>query len=267
MQNSKLQGYYKLIAMLGKFLPALFIFFLFIMIQVPCWAEFVDIPKAHWAEASVKKVTQDYQIMNGYPGNKFAGTANLSRYEAASIIDKLFINFGKEFDKDRADLANLLEVMELFQGEMKTTKDEVKKRDAKLDELGKISNSLMAENQRLRVQIDSLASDLQALKMKDELKEKAKKSKKKRFFFFGSDEKKEKTIKEKKIKKPKVEKPKVEKPKTEKQKNTKSKETKDQEIKNPEISDEETEQMNQQPSTINKELPKAAPDYADEYQH
>ena len=227
------------------------------MIQVPCWAEFVDIPKTHWAGASVKKVTQDYQIMNGYPGNKFAGTANLSRYEAASIIDKLFINFGKEFDKDRADLANLLEVMELFQGEMKTTKDEVKKRDAKLDELGKISNSLMAENQRLRIQIDSLASDLQALKMKDELKEKAKKSKKKRFFFFGSDEKKEKKIK----------KPKVEKPKTEKQKNTKSKETKDQEIKNPEISDEETEQMNQQPSTINKELPKAAPDYADEYQH
>lgn len=257
MQNSKLQGYYKLIAMLGKFSPALFIFFLLIMIQVPCWAEFVDIPKTHWAGASVKKVTQDYQIMNGYPGNKFAGTANLSRYEAASIIDKLFINFGKEFDKDRADLANLLEVMELFQGEMKTTKDEVKKRDAKLDELGKISNSLMAENQRLRIQIDSLASDLQALKMKDELKEKAKKSKKKRFFFFGSDEKKEKKIK----------KPKVEKPKTEKQKNTKSKETKDQEIKNPEISDEETEQMNQQPSTINKELPKAAPDYADEYQH
>ncbi|MBU6197202.1 MAG: S-layer homology domain-containing protein [Cyanobacteria bacterium REEB446] len=243
--------------MLGKFSPALFIFFLLIMIQVPCWAEFVDIPKTHWAGASVKKVTQDYQIMNGYPGNKFAGTANLSRYEAASIIDKLFINFGKEFDKDRADLANLLEVMELFQGEMKTTKDEVKKRDAKLDELGKISNSLMAENQRLRIQIDSLASDLQALKMKDELKEKAKKSKKKRFFFFGSDEKKEKKIK----------KPKVEKPKTEKQKNTKSKETKDQEIKNPEISDEETEQMNQQPSTINKELPKAAPDYADEYQH
>jgi hypothetical protein len=262
MQSSKLQGYYKLIAMLGKFSPALFIFFLFIMIQAPCWAEFVDIPKAHWAEASVKKVTQDYQIMNGYPGNKFAGTANLSRYEAASIIDKLFINFGKEFDKDRADLANLLEVMELFQGEMKTTKDEVKKRDAKLDELGKISNSLMAENQRLRVQIDSLASDLQALKMKDELKEKAKKSKKKRFFFFGNDEKKEKTIKEKKIKKPKVEKPKVE-----KQKNTKSKEPKAQEIKNPEISGEETEQMNQQPSTINKELPKAAPDYVDEYQY
>jgi hypothetical protein len=262
MQNSKLQGYYKLIAMLGKFSPALFTFFLFIMIHVPCWAEFVDIPKTHWAGASVKKVTQDYQIMNGYPGNKFAGTANLSRYEAASIIDKLFINFGKEFDKDRADLANLLEVMELFQGEMKTTKDEVKKRDAKLDELGKISNSLMAENQRLRVQIDSLASDLQALKMKDELK-----AKKKRFFFFGSDEKKEKTIKEKKIKKPKVEKPKVEKPKVEKQKNTKSKETKDQEIKNPEISEEETEQMNQQPSTINKELPKAAPDYADEYQY
>jgi hypothetical protein len=232
------------------------------MIQAPCWAEFVDIPKTHWAEASVKKVTQDYQIMNGYPGNKFAGTANLSRYEAASIIDKLFINFGKEFDKDRADLANLLEVMELFQGEMKTTKDEVKKRDAKLDELGKISNSLMAENQRLRVQIDSLASDLQALKMKDELKEKAKKSKKKRFFFFGNDEKKEKTIKEKKIKKPKVEKPKVE-----KQKNTKSKEPKAQEIKNPEISGEETEQMNQQPSTINKELPKAAPDYVDEYQY
>jgi hypothetical protein len=262
MQNSKLQGYYKLIAMLGKFSPALFTFFLFIMIHVPCWAEFVDIPKTHWAGASVKKVTQDYQIMNGYPGNKFAGTANLSRYEAASIIDKLFINFGKEFDKDRADLANLLEVMELFQGEMKTTKDEVKKRDAKLDELGKISNSLMAENQRLRVQIDSLASELQALKMKDELK-----AKKKRFFFFGSDEKKEKTIKEKKIKKPKVEKPKVEKPKVEKQKNTKSKETKDQEIKNPEISEEETEQMNQQPSTINKELPKAAPDYADEYQY
>jgi hypothetical protein len=262
MQNSKLQGYYKLIAMLGKFSPALFTFFLFIMIHLPCWAEFVDIPKTHWAEASVKKVTQDYQIMNGYPGNKFAGTANLSRYEAASIIDKLFINFGKEFDKDRADLANLLEVMELFQGEMKTTKDEVKKRDAKLDELGKISNSLMAENQRLRVQIDSLASDLQALKMKDELKEKAKKSKKKRFFFFGNDEKKEKTIKEKKIKKPKVKKPKVE-----KQKNTKSKENKDQEIKNPEISSEETEQMNQQPSTINKELPKAAPDYVDEYQH
>ncbi|MFZ4085333.1 MAG: S-layer homology domain-containing protein [Vampirovibrionia bacterium] len=262
MQSSKLQGYYKLIAMLGKFLPALFTFFLFIMIHVPCWAEFVDIPKTHWAEASVKKVTQDYQIMNGYPGNKFAGTANLSRYEAASIIDKLFINFGKEFDKDRADLANLLEVMELFQGEMKTTKDEVKKRDAKLDELGKISNSLMAENQRLRVQIDSLASDLQALKMKDELKEKAKKSKQKRFFFFGSGEKKEKTIKEKKIKKPKVEKPKVE-----KQKNTKSKEPKAQEIKNPEISGEETEQMNQQPSTINKELPKAAPDYVDEYQY
>jgi hypothetical protein len=257
MQNSKLQGYYKLIAMLGKFSPALFIFFLFIMIQVPCSAEFVDIPKTHWAEASVKKVTQDYQIMNGYPGNKFAGTANLSRYEAASIIDKLFINFGKEFDKDRADLANLLEIMELFQGEMKTTKDEVKKRDAKLDELGKISNSLMAENQRLRVQIDSLASNLQALKMKDELKEKAKKSKKKRFFFFGNNKKKEKTIKEKKVKKPKVK----------KAKNTKSKETKEEEIQNPEISGEETEQMNQQPSTINKELPKAAPDYIDEYQY
>ena len=120
----------------------------------------------------------------------------------------------------------------------------------------------MAENQRLRVQIDSLASDLQTLKMKDELKGKTKKSKKKRFFFFGSDEKKDKKIKEKKIKKPKVEKPKVE-----KAKNTKSKETTDPEIKNPEISGEETEQMNQQPSTINKELPKAAPDYVDEYQH
>jgi|LakMenEpi08Jun12_1017391.scaffolds.fasta_scaffold00021_14 hypothetical protein len=231
--------------MLGKFSLTLFTFSISIFIQGPCWAEFADIPKAHWAEASVKKVTQDYQIMNGYPGNKFAGTANLSRYEAASIIDKLFINFGKEFDKDRTDLANLLEVMELFQGEMKMTKDEVKKRDAKLDELGKISNSLMAENQRLRVQIDSLASDLQVLKMKDELKEKAKKSTKKRFFFFGNNKEKEKTVREKKVKKDK-------KPK--------------QEIKNPEISDEETEQMNQQPSTINKELPKAAPDYVDEYQ-
>ena len=91
MQNSKLQGYYKLIAMLGKFSLALFTFSILIFIQAPCWAEFADIPKSHWAEASVKKATQDYQIMNGYPGNKFAGTANLSRYEAASIIDKLFI--------------------------------------------------------------------------------------------------------------------------------------------------------------------------------
>jgi hypothetical protein len=243
--------------MLGKFSLALFTFSLLILIQLPCWAEFADIPKAHWARASVQKVTQDYQIMNGYPGNKFAGTANLSRYEAASIIDKLFINFGKEFDKDRADLASLLEVMELFQGEMKTTKDEVKKRDAKLDELGKISNSLMAENQRLRVQIDSLTSDLQTLKMKDGLDKKTKKSKKKRFFFFGNNEKKAKTIKEKKVKKPKVVKP----------KNIKSKKNKEQEIKNPEISPQETEQMNQQTSTINNELPKANPDYVDEYQY
>lgn len=78
----------------------------------------------------------------------------------------------------------------------------------------------------------------------------------KTFFLFGNNEKKAPKLKKTKTKKPKAEKP----------KNTKSKKTKDQEIKNPEISNEENEQMNQQPSTIDKELPKAVPDYVDEYQ-
>lgn len=227
--------------MLGKLLPVLF---LSVFILLPSSAEFVDVPKGHWAEASVKKVTQDHQIMSGYPGNKFSGSGNLTRYEAASIINKLFDNFGKEFDKDREDLANLLEVMELFQGEMRTVKDEVKKRDIKIDELTKMSAALAAENQRLTVQLDTLNTDIQGIKMRDAAKL-AEKPKKKSFLFGAK--KSENTKKQK----PQVKK---EEKKTEK----KEKKVKDK---------QETEQTEEQTSTMNKELPQAAPDYADEYQH
>jgi len=237
------QGYYKLIAMLWSSRFTLLVLAVFSFIQLPCLADYVDVPKGHWAEASVKRVTQDYQIMSGYPGNKFSGSANLTRYEAASIINKLFDNFGKEFDKDRADLSSLLEVMELFQGEMKTAKDDLKKKDLKIEELSRTLGAVMSENQRLSLQFDSLNTELQAVKMKEAAKEESAKKKKKGFFSKKNSAKKIK-------------------------KKDDSVAVKKEEKKEKKVKDKkEIKQIEEQTSTINKELPsEPSSDYVDEYQ-
>lgn len=228
--------------MLGSCQFTLFVLVIFSFIQLPCLADYVDVPKGHWAEASVKRVTQDYQIMSGYPGNKFSGAANLTRYEAASIINKLFDNFGKEFDKDRADLSSLLEVMELFQGEMKTTKDDLKKKDLKIEELSRTLSAVMSENQRLSLQFDSLNTELQAIKMKEAAKEES--NKKKKGFF--SKKKTEKKIKKK-----------------DDAVSVKKEEKKEKKVKDK----QEIKQIEEQTSTIDKELPpQPSSDYVDEYQ-
>jgi len=246
--------------MLGNFSLTITSLVIFIFFQLPALSAFTDIPKGHWAEASIQKVTQDYQVMSGYPGNKFAGSRNLTRYEAATIINKIFENLNKEIDKDRKDLSSLLEVMELFQSDMKNLKEETRNKDARVEELNRITSSLITENQNLKVKIDSANAEIERFKAKEELEKQAKKpKKKKRFFFFG----KEKTEKKEKVKKEK--KTKEKKPKEEKKSKADNQKEKDNE-KNLENSFNETEQMNSQPSTIDKELPQASPDYVDEYQ-
>ena len=248
--------------MLGNFSLTLTSLVIFIFIQLPALSAFTDVPKGHWSEASIQRVTQDYQIMTGYPGNKFAGSRNLNRYEAATIINKIFENFNKEIDKDRKDLSSLLEVMELFQSDMKNLKEDLRKKDSRIEELNRIASSLITENQNLKEKIGSISAEFEGIKAKEELEKQSKKSKKKkRFLFFGG----EKTQKEEKIKKDKVKKVKEEKPKKTKKEKADTP-SKDVPEKNLENSSNQTEQMNSQTSTIDKELPQAAPDYIDEYQ-
>jgi hypothetical protein len=47
-----------------------------------------DIKSGHWATNSVFNVVNKYQLMKGYPDNKFKGTNTLNRYELVAVIRK-----------------------------------------------------------------------------------------------------------------------------------------------------------------------------------
>lgn len=47
-----------------------------------------DIKHGHWATNSVFNIVNKYQLMKGYPDNKFKGTNTLSRYELVAVIRK-----------------------------------------------------------------------------------------------------------------------------------------------------------------------------------
>lgn len=153
---------------------------------------FKDLPKGHWAEPAVKKITSDYKIMSGYPNNTFVGSNKVNRYEMAVMLSKLLDSFEKELDKDREDLASLLEVMELFQSEIKVLKDEIKKRDLKIDELNHYLDGFSGENERLRKDIMLLKQDYEVrMAKKVEATKPQSKKKKKGFWIFGRKKDKE----------------------------------------------------------------------------
>ena len=150
---------------------------------------FKDVPKGHWAEPAVKKITEEYKIMSGYPNNTFVGGNTINRYEMAVMLSKLLTSFEQELDKDREDLASLLEVMELFQSEIKVLKDEIKKRDAKIAELNGFLDGFAGENQRLRDDLTLLKKDYDLRQQRKLENAKAKiedkKKKKRGFWIFG----------------------------------------------------------------------------------
>ncbi len=178
--------------------PALVLALIFLTISHTNSAQaFKDVPKGHWAEPAVKKITNDYKIMSGYPNNTFVGSNTVNRYEMAVMLSKLLDSFEKELDKDREDLASLLEVMELFQSEIKVLKDEIKKRDLKIDELNRYLDGFSGENERLRKDIMLLKQDydVRMAKKVEAAKPPPEKKKKKGFWIFGRKKDKE-TVKE-----------------------------------------------------------------------
>lgn len=50
--------------------------------------KFFDVPASHWAAGAVQRVTER-GLMNGYPDGSFQGEKAVTRYELASILDRL----------------------------------------------------------------------------------------------------------------------------------------------------------------------------------
>ena len=104
--------------------------------------------------------------MSGYPNNTFVGANTVNRYEMAVMLSKLITSFEKELDKDREDLASLLEVMELFQSEIKVLKSEIKKRDMKIDELNRYLDSYSSADERIKNDVNLLKEEYDMLNRK-----------------------------------------------------------------------------------------------------
>ena len=177
-------GYYKLLAMRAFLTTFIFLVLISSSSLFSTASAFTDVPKGHWSEGAVKKITQEYKIMSGYPNNTFGGKNTVNRYEMAVMLSKILAASEKEFDKDREDLASLLEVMELFQSEIKVLKQEIKKRDTKID-------GFAAENQRLRNDIAVIKQDFEERQRKELEKSKPQPKKKKTGFWIFGRKKKE----------------------------------------------------------------------------
>lgn len=78
-----------------------------------------DVPSGHWAKGAVDEVVSEYGFMQGDPNGNFGGGRSLTRYEFAKTISRMTEYFNAEIDSDRADLENVVAVMELFQNELK----------------------------------------------------------------------------------------------------------------------------------------------------
>ncbi len=88
-----------------------------------------DVPKSHWATPAIQKLVEEYHFMQGDPNGNFAGSRAISRYEFARTMANIVDHYNTELEQDRKDLANVVEVMELFQKELKTLEGKISEAD------------------------------------------------------------------------------------------------------------------------------------------
>lgn len=115
-----------------------------------------DVPSGHWAKGAVDEVVSEYGFMQGDPNGNFGGGRSLTRYEFAKTISRMIEYFNAEIDSDRADLENVVAVMELFQNELKiieskmsTVQTEVQAQNKSISEINELALALGQEYSRL----------------------------------------------------------------------------------------------------------------------
>jgi len=128
-----------------------------------------DVPTGHWAKGAVDEVVNEYGFMQGDPNGNFGGGRNLTRYEFAKTISRMIEYFNGEIDSDRADLENVVSVMELFQNELKiieakmtNIQTEVQAQNKSISEINELAITLGEEYAELASE-DSGAAPAEAL--------------------------------------------------------------------------------------------------------
>lgn len=91
---------------------------------------FSDVSTSHWAYKAIKELSQEYQILGGFPDGTFRGNKTISRYEAAAMIYQLVRKFDEVAAKSKGGLvgkAMLDKLKKEFSSELADVQSELKK--------------------------------------------------------------------------------------------------------------------------------------------
>ena len=92
---------------------------------------FSDVSPNHWAYKSIKELSQEYNILGGFPDGTFRGNRNITRYEAAAMIAQLVRKFDEVAAKSgkggTVNKAALDKLRKEFKSELEDLQSEVKK--------------------------------------------------------------------------------------------------------------------------------------------
>jgi hypothetical protein len=77
---------------------------------------FSDVPKNHWALDYIQTLAAD-GIVQGYPGGKFDGSRNMTRYEMAAIIARA-VSYVEANGASASDMAKLQKLMDAYKDEL-----------------------------------------------------------------------------------------------------------------------------------------------------
>ena len=71
-----------------------------------CAASFTDVPKDHWAYASINQLVKD-NLVEGYSDGTFKGDKTISRFEMAILVGKAIDKFDKADEADKKEIDRL----------------------------------------------------------------------------------------------------------------------------------------------------------------
>ncbi len=110
---------------------------LMLLLAVPTFSAFVDVPADHWAYDALDKAIKS-GILEGYPDGTYKGQRNMSRYELAMVIARLLDYIDKiQPAKGEVTSAELEEVKNIIKKLAAEFKDELAALEVKVDENGK----------------------------------------------------------------------------------------------------------------------------------
>lgn len=101
-----------------------------VVVEDEAEVSFSDVSPNHWAYKSIKELSQEYNILGGFPDGTFRGNRNITRYEAAAMIAQLVRKFDEVASKTKGGLltkATLDKLKKEFSNELEDLQSEVKK--------------------------------------------------------------------------------------------------------------------------------------------